>query len=649
MKHQWNILPCLFFLCFGPLQAQQTDSLWSVYNNPSLDSTTRIEGLHKMARYFLSNDPDSALALARMEQSFAESMRDSGWIAYALNLQGGAHSMLNDFPAAMDRFYRMLDIRTAIRDTVGIAAAYNNIGNIFYYKGDFPKAIDYYIRSLRYEELGGSRTGMAASYINIGSIYAQQDDYPKAIDYFNRALHLYREIGDENGAASCYSNLGNAHKSIDSLAIAIDYYRKAETLMTKVNDQYGLGIVYINMAEINRIQGNFRGMLEYYSRCEKIRKALGDDFGVAMVQVNRGTAKALEGDFKGAVKECEAAMPVVEKYESIKELRDACECLYLAYKGLNQEDKALAFFERSAALKDSIGKEETMSRLQVMEFRTQVTKDSLQREADKELLTSSHQKQLRKSNRVRNIMLSVGAIMLGLAIVFYRLFRKTRESKAQSDTVLQNILPADIAEQLLTTGKVDAQQFDDVTIIFTDMVEFTQTSEHMAPQELVNELNFIYSHFDEIIARHGVEKIKSIGDAYMAAGGLPEHDVASVKQAVWAAIDMQTFIREHNLARAHAGQPAFEMRAGVHTGPVVAGIIGVKKYQYDIWGDTVNTANRMETNSYPGRVNISETTYQFIQNEPEFLFEARPKKEVKGKGEMQMYFVWLNEQYGRSV
>ena len=161
----------------------------------------------------------------------------------------------------------------------------------------------------------------------------------------------------------------------------------------------------------------------------------------------------------------------------------------------------------------------------------------------------------------------------------------------------------------------------------------------MSAKELVDEINTCFEAFDAIMGKYGVEKIKTIGDAYMAAGGLPVQSDDSVKNTVLAALEMQEFIVKRKAENDAAGKPGFLMRVGIHTGPVVAGIVGVKKFQYDIWGDTVNTASRMESNGHVGKVNISQSTYELIKDAPEFQNVARGHIDVKGKGEVQMWFV----------
>lgn len=215
------------------------------------------------------------------------------------------------------------------------------------------------------------------------------------------------------------------------------------------------------------------------------------------------------------------------------------------------------------------------------------------------------------------------------------------EEKSKTDELLLNILPAEIAEELKMKGEAVARKFDVVSILFTDFKEFTQTSEKLSPEELVHDINHCFKAFDLICEKYGIEKIKTIGDSYMAAGGIPVPDDQAVKQTVLAGLAMNQFILDERERMLAAGKVPFEMRVGINTGPVVAGIVGVKKFQYDIWGDAVNTASRMESHGEVGKVNISQFTYDLIKDEKEFEFEHRGKISVKGKGEIDMYYVTL--------
>ena len=214
-------------------------------------------------------------------------------------------------------------------------------------------------------------------------------------------------------------------------------------------------------------------------------------------------------------------------------------------------------------------------------------------------------------------------------------------SHFRSENLLLNILPYEVARELKTIGKSEARDFERVSILFTDFSDFTKISTELSAHELVNEINIYFEAFDGIVEKYGLEKIKTIGDSYMAAGGLPIPRDDSVKNIVLAAIDMQQFVMERKRSNDMLGKPSFSMRAGIHTGEVAAGIVGSWKFQYDIWGDAVNTASRMESKGKVDLVNISQTTYELLKDDQDLIFEYRGKVKAKGKGIIDMWFVNL--------
>lgn len=212
-----------------------------------------------------------------------------------------------------------------------------------------------------------------------------------------------------------------------------------------------------------------------------------------------------------------------------------------------------------------------------------------------------------------------------------------KEEKERSEELLLNILPKAIAKELKEEGQAKARHYDKVTVLFADFKNFSEISKQMSPEMLIDELDYCFKNFDFITSNLRLEKIKTIGDCYMCAGGLPSPNDDHPTRVIQAALEMQNFLEELKQEKISKGVPYFEARIGIHTGPIIAGVVGLKKFAYDIWGDTVNVASRMETGSEAGRVNISGSTYELVKNN--FAVEYRGKVPAKNMGEVDMYFV----------
>lgn len=251
----------------------------------------------------------------------------------------------------------------------------------------------------------------------------------------------------------------------------------------------------------------------------------------------------------------------------------------------------------------------------------------------------------------RNLLLALAGIILLVAVGIFSRYNATKRHNAvlaeknkiieqerkRSEELLLNILPGAIAEELKRTGTAEARHYDNATVLFTDFKGFSAISKILTPEQLVHDLDYAFKNFDQIIGKFGLEKIKTIGDAYMCAGGIPDEAGNHPRNVVRAAIEIQEFLHTWNTDRAMQGLPAFEARIGIHTGPLVAGVVGSKKFAYDIWGDTVNIASRMESSGAPGKVNISSSTFSWVKND--YQCEYRGRVPAKNVGEIDMYFV----------
>ncbi|WP_075348655.1 adenylate/guanylate cyclase domain-containing protein [Algoriphagus marinus] len=243
-----------------------------------------------------------------------------------------------------------------------------------------------------------------------------------------------------------------------------------------------------------------------------------------------------------------------------------------------------------------------------------------------------------------NILSSQMAISLENALLYQNMEEKIRlrtrqlnEEKEKSEQLILNILPPEIASELKNNGLSKARHFKNVSVMFTDIVNFSGLCEILSAEDLVSELNYFYCEFDRIVEKYGIEKIKTVGDSYLCAGGLNLTKEFDASNMVLAAFEINEFIGEHMKSTTSEGKPVISMRIGIHTGPVIAGIVGLKKFAYDIWGDTVNVASRMETAGEPGKINISGQTYELIKDR--FKCTPRGKIKVKNKGFVEMYFI----------
>jgi len=632
------------------LKAQTNlDSLLFLWEDTSQTDSIRTEAFKTYIRDgFLFSNADTAIILAESLLRFGENQNYGRATAIAYLLKGGSNYLKSDYALALKEYKRSFDIYSEIRDQKGSANCLNNIGNIYKAQGDFPEALNYYQHSLKIQEEIGDKSGSANAIGNIGRVYSDQGAYSKALEYFLLSLEIKEGTEDKRGIANALGNVGIVYTDLGEYELALDYLNRCLKLEEEIVDKRGSATSISSMGMIYSSQGKHSKALDYFQRSLNIYEETGDRKGRATSLVSIGGIYREIGDHTKALDFCKRALANGQEIGALNQAKAACQCLYDSYKSLGMGNEALDYLEKLNVIGDSLNAKETAKRLQQMEFAKQVLADSLASAEASRLAEEVHREEVRQKDQTRNILTGGSLFLFLIAVGIYSRLRYTRKAKGiiekekdRSENLLLNILPADIAAELKEKGRADARDFDSVSILFTDFKGFTEASEKLSAQKLVAEINYCFEAFDGIMARYTIEKIKTIGDAYMAAGGLPVPAENSTKSTVLAALEMQAFVSKRKIEMDKNSLPAFEMRAGIHTGPVVAGIVGVKKFQYDIWGDTVNTASRMESNGEVGRVNISQTTYELLKDEPDLSFENRGIFKVKGKGEMQMYFVKL--------
>ena len=676
------------FVTLTTVQAQSgLDSLYTIWQDATQKDSLRIKAMEDFIwNGYLTSQPDSALVYIDELFEFSESRDHYEGMARASLLKGQVYYIKSDYDQAVESLSKSSEYSDLAKDRMGYAAAkgsiamiyqiqddyvaalkyhkealsifeelnnpynmgvaLNNIGTLYYNKGQYDKALDYFSQSL--EQVGDEYPDLGRSIVNIGSIYSDLGDHEKALSYHLQGLKLNEALNDQLFYASCLSFVGGEYRYLQQYDSALVYLNRSLDISESLGNSGSSGAALLKLGQLYIDLKDYLKARDALERSVEMHLSIGDGTSAVVAMIPMGTVNFKLGEYSNSVSVCRRALEQAEQLQLIAEQELACKCLYKAYKALGNSQKALEYHERVLVLNDSSKILEMDKKLQQLEFAKQLAEDSLM-QVEKDLQVEMvHQAELRDKDRNRNVAIGAGIFFLVLSGGFYSRWRYVKKSKQiiekekdRSENLLLNILPSEIAEELKQKGSVDAQDFEQVSVLFTDFKGFTSRSEKLTAKELVREINQCFKAFDHICEKFRIEKIKTIGDAYMAGGGLPVPSNDAVKNTVLAALEMQTFMTQRATEKMSSNEIPFEMRVGIHTGPVVAGIVGVKKFQYDIWGDTVNTASRVESSGAVGKVNISRATYDIIKDDPEFDFEARGKIKTKGKGELEMFFVSL--------
>ncbi|MEO8066109.1 MAG: adenylate/guanylate cyclase domain-containing protein [Flavobacteriales bacterium] len=641
------------------------DSLYAIWNDGSRPDTVRFAALQQYAhRFFYGGNPDSLLQLGRQLMAFAAAHDLKKHEAMALDLIAGGFTNKGDFDSSEHYLLRSAHVFETLHDDRNLSVTLNNLGNAVSARGDLAQAIEYLTRSLRINESLGDSSGMARALGNIGVMYHMQEDYVNAMDYYQRRVLIAEAIGDKQCASEAYGNMAIIQQEQGDTALALAGYRKSVAVSRELADSSTLALNLVNIGRLLAEGGDFAGASVHFQEGLMVSERIGEKWAQAGAHEAMGTSFFEQGDLRQALREGTRALELARDVGDVSALRDVAFLLFKVHKARGSDMEALKMHEFYISLRDSVLADENKQEIMSQRFQYDYDKKAVLMQAEQDKKDAVAAEELRRKNLQRNAFIGGFGLMVLLAGVFFVQRNRINVEKKRSEELLLNILPEEVAEELKAKGSAEAVHIDQVTVLFTDFKGFTAMSEVLSPRDLVRDLNECFSAFDHITSKYGIEKIKTIGDAYMAAGGLPTPNTTHATDVIKAALEMRDFIAEGKARKIAAGLPYFEIRIGIHTGPVVAGIVGVKKFQYDIWGDTVNTASRMESSGEVGQVNISEATYALVKDvngewelangtpapspshspftsdhSPAFTFTPRGKVQAKGKGEMEMYFV----------
>lgn len=584
------------------------------------DEVRRVRILNELAYRLRGLDPQRSIQLSEQAHELALASGDERGLADSALGRGFGQMIRGNYSECLEVSRDALRRFEALGDEVGTGRAGIYLGLIYRSVGNLDQAFEYYLDAYKAlsEATGVDENeeemrvdGLAWCLYGMAGVQEALHDHDRALDYYRQCFAVFEEMGLAAGKARALTGIGNVFKIQGEYEKALEQFHQSLEIDKDSETFSGLARTLTEIGDCLEAQGDSDQALDYNNRALELREQAGFRDAALTNRINLGRILLHRGVLD------EALDMLTRARDEAQELKVKPK-LYVTYQLLSQIQEqqgdfqgALENFQAFHRLEREVYSDESSSRIKNLQVANQV--EASEREAEIQRLRNVELARLNEQLQHRN--------------------EEIRQEKEHSDRLLHNILPAKIVEELRLSGKTQPETFDHVTVFFSDFVGFTKRSADLDPARLIQELNEIFTYFDEITESRGCERIKTIGDAYLAVCGMPQPDEKHAHNVVELAREAVAYLESRN----RRSDIEWPIRIGIHSGSVVGGVVGVKKYIYDVFGDTINTASRMESHSAPMRINVSESTYQLVKDE--FRFEPRERVEVKGKGEVSMYFL----------
>jgi adenylate cyclase len=628
----------LIYSCFPgimPAQEVKRDSIASLLESAKPD-TNKVNILLDLGRTLYRSAPKDAIEYSREAIVLSKKLEFMNGLALANKHAGLAHYVSGEYAEAINYFQEARLAFESIADQSGVANILSNMGAIYNNFGEDTRALELYFEAQAAAEKIGDSLRIVTTMINIGTIYVKKPaTLDKAIEFYRAALPIAEALKNYDAIGTASVNMGEAYYKKGDYSSALIHYQASMSAFEK-SSSGNLPYALTSIGNVYARQGDFESALANQERALSITRSLNAKPDMVSAYLGLADTYKLKGDPAKAIESLRQAQVLAEEISANFELRDA-------YAGLAQLHATIADYFNAykyQVLLSEIREVLYLSSNDNLIKQQQLSSDLVKKQGELELQNLAMQKQ----RIVKNAILAGLILIILIAFIIFRNYlnkvkvnRLLDKQKVQIENLLLNILPAEVARELQDHGLATPRDYHSVSVLFTDFKDFTRIAEGLPPTELVAELNEYFQAFDTIVEKNNLEKIKTIGDAYMCAGGIPTENFTHPENIVRAGLEMQEYMRLKNAERAVKDLVPWGLRVGVHTGPVVAGVVGRKKYAYDIWGNTVNIASRMESNGAVGKVNISATTYELVRDK--FECEYRGKISAKNVGEIDMYFI----------
>jgi adenylate cyclase len=585
---------CLNISFLNGQDQRVADSLSIIYQENRLEGVEKLELLRELSFNEL-NDIERSLVYIEEMIALSKSLNNQEFLYSGYLQKGFKHKALGDLQMALTAFFMSAKIAVEEGNSGDEGASNMAIADAYSIMGNSSNAERYYNKAIEQIRKTNDSILLGSALLNAGDGYFNNGNYKAALENFHESGLIFKNVKYLIGTAYNKGNIGMVYAEQGKDDLAEQNINEAITILEEIKDYYPISVYLTYMSDIYLRKNDYNTAYNYALR----------------------------------------SLDLAKKYRLKEQISEANLKLFELNQQKGNFEQSIDYLKNYYIYRDSVLNIKAIE--QMADLRTNYEVSQKQSEVD--LLDQQKRNQ-------QLISLATGIGLLLIIVVAIGLYRRNKfvnrakllieNEKERSDLLLLNILPEQTAEELKDNGKVQAKRFDSVSVMFTDFKGFTAYSDKLSPEELVDSIDFYYSKFDDIIEKHGLEKIKTVGDAYMCAGGLPFPTNDHALKMVAAAFEIAEFVNESKKSDPD-DMTRFDIRIGINTGPVVAGVVGNKKFAYDIWGDTVNIASRMESNSEPGKINISDNTYQLIKDQYKCTF--RGEIDAKNKGMMKMYFV----------
>ncbi len=556
-----------------------------------------IHAYHRLANIYLEkSDYSKAIDYANTALLYCEQYDSHDRVNGLYVIMGNSYRSLSDFSKALECFNKALEQAEHQENKQGIASAMSGMGSVYQILRDYSLALDYYSKALEIFKSQNFKQGLSSLLSNIGNVYVYLTDHDSAMEYYMQALAIHKESGNKAGEALCYGNISIVHQNHHDYQSALEYSDKAILKFEELGMKTSLAVEHANMGVIYILMKDYNRSNKYLTRSLQLAEEVGQKSLIASVTNLLGTLYAQEENpnQNDSLAENYFLASISLSSELNNKEYEPYKMLSQIYKKQSRWQESQEYFEKFYDLEKEVQSQEAKKQAENMEYRRKIEES----ERDRQVKIARFQEQ---------------------------------------EKILLNILPAQIAERILEGEKQIADLHEHVSVFFSDIVGFTQLSQKISPDKLLSMLNEIFSEFDRIARKHGLEKIKTIGDAYMAVAGVPLAQEDHAERAAAFALDVIEYMKIYR----QTSNSDLQIRVGLHCGKAIAGVIGENKFAYDLWGDSVNTASRMESHGEAGRIHVSEDFKKALSNSS-LNFIERGEMEVKGKGMMKTYFLNAN-------